>query len=243
MNDTSLDLSIIIPCYNEEESLPLLKKLLLEFKQQAKMSFELIFVDDGSSDQTLKLLNELFTDFSKVKIIINVTNLNLGGAVKAGIEKCEGKYTGVIDADGSYSPLKLLEMYQLAINHGHDVVSASAHHPEAGFASNTPWWRVFLSRAVQDLYNIVLGTKYCSYTSIFRVYRTELLKSIKVDSNNFMAMAEILSKLVMIKAKIVDFPAKSSYRQYGVSKAKIFQTIKAHVIYLIKLIFKLVSVK
>lgn len=237
-----LDLSIIIPCYNEEESLPLLKKLLLEFKEKAKLKFELIFVDDGSTDQTHKYLNEMFTEFSAVKVIKNTQNLNLGGAVKAGILFCQGKFTAVIDADGSYSPLKLLEMYQLALDKSYDVVSASAHHPEAGFAATTPWWRVFLSRSVQDLYNIILGTNYCSYTSIFRLYRTELLKSITVDSNNFMAMAEILSKLVLKKAKVVDFPAKSSYRQHGVSKAKIFQTIKAHIIYLLKLLFRCVKV-
>lgn len=235
------DLSIIIPCYNEEESLPLLKKLLLEFKQNANMTFELVFVDDGSKDQTNKLLHTLFTEFSKIKVITNTTNLNLGGAVKAAIPKCEGRYTAVIDADGSYSPLKLIEMYDLAIQKKFDVVSASAHHPLAGFAETTPWWRVFLSRSVQDLYNWVLGTNYCSYTSIFRIYRSDLLKSIKVDSNNFMAMAEILSKLVLKNAKIIDFPAKSSYRQHGVSKAKIFQTIKAHLIYLIKLLFKRVK--
>ncbi len=237
-----LDLSIIIPCYNEEDSLPLLRSLLLEFKSHAKVSFELVFVDDGSKDQTNKLLRNLFTDFSNVKIVTNITNLNLGGAVKAGIPQCEGKYTAVIDADGSYNPLKLLEMYDLAISHSYDVVSASAHHPEAGFAATTPWWRVFLSKSVQDLYNIILGTNYCSYTSIFRIYRTDLLKSIKVDSNNFMAMAEILSKLVLKNAKVVDFPAKSNYRQHGVSKAKIFQTIKAHIIYLLKLLFKRIKV-
>lgn len=238
----TLELSIIIPCYNEEESLPLLKKLLLEFKQQAPMSFELIFVDDGSKDHTPQLLQTLFTEFSKVKIVTNASNLNLGGAVKAGISSCQGSYTAVIDADGSYSPLKLLEMYDLAVKKSYDVVSASAHHPEAGFAETTPWWRVFLSKSVQELYNVVLGTNYCSYTSIFRIYRTDLLKSIKIDSNNFMAMAEILSKLVLKNAKIIDFPAKSSYRQHGVSKAKIFQTIQAHIIYLSKLLFKRVKV-
>jgi len=237
-----LDLSIIIPCYNEEESLPLLKNLLLQFKEKAVLTFELIFVDDGSSDNTHNLLQKMFTEFLYVKVIKNSTNLNLGGAVKAGIPQCQGQFTAVIDADGSYSPLKLLEMYHLINSENLDVVSASAHHPEAGFAETTPWWRVFLSRSVQDLYNIILHTHYCSYTSIFRIYRTELLKSLKIESNNFMAMAEILSKCVLKNAKIVDFPAKSSYRQHGVSKAKIFQTIKAHLLYLTKLLFKCVKV-
>lgn len=238
-----IDLSIIIPCYNEEESLPLLKKLLLEFKQKALMSFELVFVDDASKDQTNTLLHSLFKEFSRVKILTNSKNLNLGGAVKRGILSCEGTFTAVIDADGSYEPLKLIEMYQLALEQSLDVVSASAHHSEAGFAASTPWWRVFLSRSVQDLYNIVLDTNFCSYTSIFRIYRTALLKSIKVESNNFMAMAEILSKLILKKARVVDFPAKSSYRQHGVSKAKIFQTIRAHIVYLIQLFFKRISVE
>jgi glycosyltransferase involved in cell wall biosynthesis len=237
-----MDLSIIIPCYNEEESLPLLKKLLTEFKNKTSLQFECIFVDDGSKDKTYEMLNVMFTDFPYVTVIKNPTNLNLGGAVKAGIPACKGEYTAVIDADGSYSPLKLLEMYELAKTDNLDVVSASAHHPQAGFAETTPWWRVFLSRSVQELYNIVLGTKYCSYTSIFRLYRTHLLKSLKIESNNFMAMAEILSQLVLKNAKIVDFPAKSSYRQHGVSKAKIFQTIRAHIIYLFKLLFRCVKV-
>lgn len=122
--------------------------------------------------------------------------------------------------------LKLLEMYHLINSENLDVVSASAHHPEAGFAETTPWWRrAFLSRSVQDLYNIILHTHYCSSTSIsLNIYRTELLKSLKIESNNFMAMAEILSKCVLKNAKIVDFPAKSSYAHSMVyQKQKFFK--------------------
>lgn len=232
-----IDISIVIPCYNEEESLPHLLKLLNDFNSKAKFSFELIFVDDGSKDKTNELLRSLFKNFTFVKIIKNESNLNLGGAVRRGIENSNGIYTAVIDADGSYDPLKLIDMYQLALKEGFDVVSASAHHPLAGFAQNTPWWRVFLSKSVQSLYNFVLGTNFCSYTSIFRLYKTELLKKIKINSNTFMAMAEILSKLVLLGAKVIDFPAKSSYRIHGVSKARIFQTIWAHIKYLIFLLF------
>lgn len=231
-----IDLSIVIPCYNEEESLPHLLNLLNDFKSKATFSFELVFVDDGSKDKTNELLRSLFKDFSNVQIVKNEKNLNLGGAVRRGIHLCNGKFTAVIDADGSYDPLKLIDMLELAKSEGFDVVSASAHHPQAGFAESTPWWRVFLSQSVQTLYNIVLGTNYCSYTSIFRVYKTSMLKNIEIHSNTFMAMAEILSKLVLKGAKVVDFPAKSNYRIHGVSKARIFQTIWAHLKYLFYLI-------
>lgn len=227
-------LSIIIPCYNEEESLPLLKTHLDKLIARNVFDLQLIFVDDGSTDNTNKIINATFSKYPGFKLVTNEINKNLGGAVKAGIPFCKRPFTAVIDSDCSYDPIHLIEMKQAL--EGFDVVSASAHHPDAGFAAHTPFYRVFLSKSVVMMYNILLFKYQYSYTSIFRLYHTSDLKALTIHHNGFMAMTEIMIKLLIQKKRIKEFPAKSNFRQFGVSKAKIFRIIKSHLVFMSKLI-------
>jgi len=245
IQDKKNKISLIIPCYNEEESLPQLFKILTEFKLIAMKSnsLEFIFVNDGSSDKTADLLpqyfsqNELFHSGVEIKIIHNKQNLNLGGALRVGIRESGGDFVGVIDADGSYDPLLLLKMKEEFISRKVDIVSAGAHHREAKFDKIVPWWRVQISLIAQHFYNIIMLTRIRSYTSMFRLYRGDLIRKCDYKSNDFMAMAEILVRLQLAGAKVLDYPANSRYRRFGVSKAKILSITKAHFAFLFKLLF------
>lgn len=225
-------LSVIVPCYNEEESIPLLKGKLDSVIMQSDFPLEFIFVDDGSSDKTYTILKQTFP---KEKILRHDRNMNLGAAVKTGITGVTGEYTAVIDSDCSYDPIALVKMYEL-IEKGADVVDASAHHPDAGFSANTPAHRVFLSRAVVTMYNFLMKNKQYCYTSMFRTYKTPLLKSIVIENNNFLSMTEIKIKLLMKGARFVEIPAKNNFRQFGQSKMKVFKNIVEHLKFMFKIL-------
>lgn len=243
-----INLSLVIPCYNEVESLPLLKSKLLEFiAQKQNLEFELVFVNDGSTDATEETIRTLFSAqaalFPHVHIIRNEKNLNLGGALRRGFQAAQGDWVGVLDADGSYDPKLMLLFLELAEMRQLDIVSASATHPRGGFAGHTPWWRVMLSRGVQVLYNIILFKNYYSYTSMFRLYRRTVIQKINYQENGFMAMAEILTIAILSNYKILDLPARSDYRQFGESKARIKKIMLAHLKFLGRLVlYRLFSV-
>jgi dolichol-phosphate mannosyltransferase len=241
VTEKSKDLSIIIPCYNEEESLPLLLEKLRPFLEVFPHNYELIFVNDGSTDKTVELINQLFSDKYPVKLISYEINRNLGGAVKEGILHVSMPYTVVLDGDCSYDPIDILEMYKHIDEY--DVISASAHHPDATFNFDLPWYRLMLSKGVVVLYFLATFKYLNSYTSIFRVYDSEILKSITIKKDSFVAMTEMLVKLNNKKARVLDFPSDSNYRTFGVSKMRLKSTIMSHLYFLVEIILDKIKIK
>lgn len=118
-------ISIIVPCYNEEEVLKLfydeMKKEVL-IKIQDKYDYELLFVDDGSKDKTLSILKQMKKVDNNVKIISFSRNFGKESAMYAGLENCDGDYVVIMDADLQHSPDKIIEMIK-GIEEGYDVVT------------------------------------------------------------------------------------------------------------------------
>lgn len=225
-------LSIIVPCFNEGESIPLLKSKLQSVISSADFPLEFIFIDDGSTDNTHELLKK---NFPNDQVLKHEKNMNLGAAVKTGIKSATGELIAVIDSDCSYDPILLIKMYQ-AISDKNDVIDASAHHPEAGFSANTPFYRVFLSRAVVTMYNFLMGKKEYCYTSMFRLYKAALLKNLVIENNNFLSMTEIKIRLLKRGARFVEIPAKNNFRQFGQSKMKVLRNIMDHLKFMFKIL-------
>ena len=109
-------LSIIVPCYNEEQALPF-------FYQELKaLNFELIFVNDGSKDKTLEVLKEYHQKDKRVKYISFSRNFGKEAAMYAGLEHSKGDYVTIMDADLQDPPSLLKEMYHLTEKEGYDCV-------------------------------------------------------------------------------------------------------------------------
>ncbi len=115
-------LSVIIPCYNEEEVIEETYKRLKNVLEQNKIHYELIFINDGSSDNTLSILENLSTKDNKVKIISFSRNFGHQPAVSAGIEYCMGNYAVIIDADLQDPPEVIPQMLELAKKEKANVV-------------------------------------------------------------------------------------------------------------------------
>lgn len=118
-------ISIIVPCYNEEEVLQIFynemkKEVLTKIKD--KYDYELLFVDDGSKDKTLLILKQLREVDNNVKIISFSRNFGKESAMYAGLENCNGEYVVIMDADLQHSPDKIIEMIK-GIEEGYDVVT------------------------------------------------------------------------------------------------------------------------
>ena len=108
-----MDLSIVVPCYNEEGSLPLLFSAVDDAFATSGVSYELVLVNDGSSDGTSHLLHELPTPASAERIVVVDFSRNFGkeSALLAGLQHAEGDAVGLMDADLQQPPATLLEMY------------------------------------------------------------------------------------------------------------------------------------
>lgn len=119
-------ISIIVPCYNEEPSLPFFYKeicrVFSSMEQEYSVNFELLFVNDGSRDATLSLVKEYAGKDSRVKYISFSRNFGKEGAIFAGLEYARGDYIAMMDADLQDPPALLSEMYTLIKNEDYDCI-------------------------------------------------------------------------------------------------------------------------
>ena len=117
-------ISVIISCYNEEESLPLFYKEMERVRKQdfEDVDFEYIFVNDGSKDKTLEEIKALRKEDKKVRYISFSRNFGKEAAMMAGLEAAEGDYITLMDADLQDPPSLLRKMYDLIKNEGYDCI-------------------------------------------------------------------------------------------------------------------------
>ena len=119
-------ISIIIPCFNEEEALPIyyteMKKVMDTMKKQT--DFELIFVDDGSSDRTYKVMKELHRKDGRCQYLSFSRNFGKEAAIYAGLQNAGGNYAAIMDVDLQDPPKFLGEMYRTLETGEYDCVAA-----------------------------------------------------------------------------------------------------------------------
>ncbi len=121
-------ISIVVPCYNEEESLPLfyeeIQKIMNQMKDEhSELTFELVFIDDGSRDKTLTLLREMALKDKRVRYISFSRNFGKEAGMFAGLENAKGDYVVVMDADLQHPPAFLPKMYNFVKDGEYDCAT------------------------------------------------------------------------------------------------------------------------
>lgn len=118
-------ITLVVPCYNEEEVLkPFYEEVDRISKIMDKQVFEFLFIDDGSSDSTLSILQEIHTQDNRVRYLSFSRNFGKEAAVYAGLENATGNYVAVLDADLQHPPALLPEMYQAIEEEGYECAAA-----------------------------------------------------------------------------------------------------------------------
>lgn len=230
-------ISLIFPCYNEEEGIPNLKNQLMPVveKLNEKYDVELIFVDDGSRDNTYNLLEEHFGKIKEAKIIRHEQNQNLGGALKTGFASAEGELIATFDSDCSFPPALLLEMLPL-LDEKTDIVTVSAYHPQGKIESNEKT-RIFLSWVASTAYRLLLNSGIYSHGGLTRVYKREVIENVKFKANDYLSVTELLARAILKGYQVKELPTSLRKRQFGASKMKIVKVAKSHALFMAKIFF------
>ncbi len=227
-SESKIPITIVIPCFNEESSLPYLFNTLKDVEITLAEEYEIkfIFVDDGSTDQTWDSLQQLFGSQQNVSILQHPKNAGVAVAILAGIRQAQTEIVCSMDCDCSYDPHELKNMIPL-LSEGVDLVTASPYHPQ-GKVLNVPSWRLALSKTASLLYRQVLQQQLFTYTSCFRVYRRSAVAGLSLREGGFLGIAELLGKLDLQGARIVEYPTTLEVRLFGQSKMKTLRTIMGH---------------
>lgn len=138
---TRPEISVIVPCYNEEEVIEVTYRRLKKVMEKHFPSYEILFVNDGSTDNTLSILSRIAGSDRNVKVLSFSRNFGHQPAVAAGIEFCRGEYAVIIDADLQDPPEVIPEMYTLAKKENANVVYGvrAKRKGETAFKKSTAW--------------------------------------------------------------------------------------------------------
>jgi polysaccharide deacetylase family protein (PEP-CTERM system associated) len=239
--DGRTPVTIIIPCFNEELILPYLCNTLKRVQGTLGKRFDLrfLFVDDGSRDGTWEQLTRTFGDWPQVRLLRHAGNRGVAAAILTGLRRADTDVVCSIDCDCTYDPHELARMIPL-LAPGVAMVTASPYHPQ-GQVRNVPRWRLLLSRGASWLYRRVLRQKLSTYTSCFRVYRRSAMAGLEVRETGYLGIAEMLGRLDLQGARIVEYPATLEVRMLGYSKMKTLRTIVGHLRLLARLAWLRVS--
>ena len=124
MSKEKIDLSIVLPCYNEMEHITYSIKELIFFLENTHLNYEIIIIDDCSIDGTAKTISALSKKYPQLRVYLHSQNIGRGGTVSEGIKKARGEVVGFIDIDLEVPQWYILPAYIL-IKNGHDIVTAN----------------------------------------------------------------------------------------------------------------------
>ncbi|MCG8463017.1 MAG: glycosyltransferase family 2 protein [Holophagales bacterium] len=224
----ALPVTVVVPCFEEEESLAQLEGALVRAAAELAHRYDLrfLFVDDGSTDGTWAELERRFGARADCTLLRHPENRGITSAILTGIRAARTEIVASIDSDCTYDPVQLSRLLP-ALADGVDLVTASPYHPE-GAVRGMPRWRLFLSRTVSRLYARVLGQELATYTSCFRIYRRPAVVDLEPRNLGFIGQAELLGLLDRQGRRVVEVPAVLEVRRFGRSKLKIARTVAGH---------------
>ena len=206
-----MDISVIIPAFNECESLPELSAWIARVMQANGYSYEVVFVDDGSTDATWDTVRQLSDADEHVHGIRFRRNYGKSAALYCGFERAQGEVVFTMDADLQDSPDELPEMYRMIVEQGYDLVSGwKQHRKDNALTKNLP----------SKLYNAtarwITGLKLHDMNCGLKAYRKEVVKSIEVYGEMHRYIPYLAKNAGY--TRITEKPVHHEKRKYGKSK-------------------------
>lgn len=243
-----MKITVIVPCYNEVENIqkidaeffPVLEKMIgshLPNGEEIK-HIEVVFVDDGSRDNTYDELKSNFAaqqnDSISVVFEKHPINRGLGAAIRTGFGAATGDVIVTTDSDGTYHFSTIPALLSRMVD-GIDIVTASPYHPD-GEVVGVPGYRIFLSRGSSLLYRLLVNWNIHTYTALFRAYRKRVVDEIEFSADDYLGATELMVKSMLKGYRVGEYPAALHRRVFGVSKAKLVQTIISHLRFQMRLL-------
>jgi len=212
-----VDLSIVIPVYNEEENLPILYEKLKKVLNNLGKEYEIILVNDGSTDKSWEIIKELSEKDSHVIGVNFRRNYGQTAAMSAGFDVAQGEIIITMDADLQNDPEDIPKLLE-KVNEGYDIVSGWRKNRKDAFISRT-----LPSRIANWLISKVTGVHLHDYGCSLKAYKSDIAK--KLDY--YGEMHRFLPALAKpYGAKVIEIPVKHHPRLYGKSKYGISRTFK-----------------
>ena len=205
-------LSVILPVYNEQRTL----REILRRVRQVPIEKEIVAVDDGSTDGSRELLDELAATDHYLRVIHQPRNRGKGAAVRAGIEHASGQIILIQDADLEYDPAEYPRLIEPILEGKADVVYGSRF---AGSTRRvTRFWHTQANRFLTLLSNLATNLNLTDMETCYKAFRAEVLKGLRLSSNRFGFEPEITARVAQLECQIYEVPISYCGRDYSEGK-------------------------
>ena len=220
MEEKKLDVSVVVPLYNEEESLPELVAWIDRVAKEHKLSYEVIMIDDGSTDGSWEVVEKLATQYDTVRGIAFRRNYGKSAALYCGFEAAEGEVVITMDADLQDSPDEIPELRRMILEEGYDLVSGWKKKRYDPIGKRWP------SKFFNGTARLASGIKLHDFNCGLKAYRKKVVKSIEVygEMHRFIPILAKKAGFKRIGEKVVEHRA----RKYGYSKFGLERMVKGY---------------
>jgi glycosyltransferase involved in cell wall biosynthesis len=206
-----MDLSIIIPIYNEAKTI----RTILDRVLATGLAYEIILVDDGSTDGTQDLLTE-WGNSPGIRVIIKEKNQGKGAAVRAGITVATGDVILIQDADLEYDPRDYPVLIKPIQENLADVVYGSRFL--GGPRRAVMFWHLVANKLLTFSTNLLYNTILSDMETGYKVFRRDILKGVKLRANRFDFEPEFTAKILKRKLRVYEVPISFNPRNYSDGK-------------------------
>jgi glycosyltransferase involved in cell wall biosynthesis len=206
-----MNLSVIIPVYNEVQNI----REILKRVQATGLAWEILIVDDGSTDGTREILKEL-DGTDQIRVVLHEQNQGKGAAVRTGFGEAKGDVFLIQDADLEYDPRDYPAILKPIEEGVADVVYGSRFL--GGPRRSTMFWHMIANKLLTFATNILYNNILTDMETGYKVFRREVLDGITIHSNSFNFEPEFTAKILKKKVRIFEVPISFNPRDYSDGK-------------------------
>lgn len=211
-NRSRMKLSIVIPVYNERDT------ILSVIDKVASTPFEkeIVIVDDCSADGTRELLRDLKRDDAEVRVFFHDVNQGKGAALRTGFEQVLGDIVIIQDADLEYTPDDYGRLIQPIVDGNADVVFGSRFL--GGPHRCHLFWHYVINKCLTTFSNMLTNLNLSDMETCYKVFRKDVVKRIKIESNRFNVEPELTAKVAKLRCRVYEVPISYFGRDYSEGK-------------------------
>jgi glycosyltransferase involved in cell wall biosynthesis len=218
---TTPSFSLVILCYRAEEAIiPFVQKVHALFSW-VNIDYEIILVGNywpGKSDRTPEIVQDLAAKLPRTRAVTVPKAGNMGWDLKTGFDAALGEHIGFIDGDGQFPIDSILPLIYHSLTNNYDLTKTYRVVRGDGL------YRILISFVFNSLFRFLFGTQYRDVNSKPKILRRELLRSMKLESNDWFIDAEVMIKAHRMKAKVIEIPIHFVENEQRVSFVK-FESI------------------
>jgi glycosyltransferase involved in cell wall biosynthesis len=212
-------LSLIIPCYNEENTIENCIEKVRKINENRDFALELVVVNDCSTDKSAEKLSEISKKYPEIKIFTHEKNLGKGAALRTGLMAATGDYIGIQDADDEYNPFEYLEMLKPLLENKADVVYGSRYlKPDTRRVLY--FWHTWMNKTLTAVSNMFTNLDITDMETCYKLFRREAIEQIapKLKEDRFGFEPEVTTKVAQDGYRVYETAISYYPRSYEEGK-------------------------